>query len=41
MTFSLYIFQSNFDLIEDEEVFDRLAIIRSTSKNLLQSISNA
>ena len=32
---------SHFDLIEDEEVFDRLAIIRSTSKNLLQSISNA
>ncbi len=32
---------SHFDLIEDEEVFDSLAIIRSTSKDLLQSISNA
>lgn len=32
---------SHFDLIEDEEVFDRLAIIRSISKNLLQSTANA
>lgn len=32
---------SHFDLIEDEEVFDRLAIIRSISKNLLQSTADA
>jgi len=32
---------SHFDLIDDEQVFDRLAIIRSISKNLLQSTADA
>lgn len=32
---------SHFDLIEDETAFDRLAIIRTVSKNILQTTANA